>query len=1036
MTTRTPGKAGLLVCLFGYMVTTALGQTLSIVSGDNQTLTVGQNSSTPLVVTLCQKGQLASCGGLAATPIEFLVQNDEPWGSVCDSTFTSCSYASYVDIRPLGTSATVYLSAGQQAGSYTVTATDTLNNSSVTFHVINLAGPPWSLKACCGQNFQAVEGQQFPSINFTVLDQWGNPANTPNISVTLMVPSTEPSGNFAGSRTATIETAKGFGTVPAFTGDNTAGSYKLHASAGCFACTLDFTMTNVAPTITPVSVTVATNPSGLMFTADGQSYQAPHAFSWSPGSVHTLSASSPQTTASGTWTFSSWSSNVTNGSLTVGSSAETVTATFTQTAPVQYMLSATASPTSQGSLSVSPPASDGSYSNGTYAGHYNAGTVVQITATPDPGYVFLKFEGGISSTSNPVSVTMSSAIDTTAIFAPAIPTTIATNPPGLAISVDGLQYTAPQTFQWTQASQHTIGASSSQVGASGAREAFSNWSDGGTISHTITVGAAAATYTANFTRSVSPLTFSCGAAGSPQVGTSYSLTCTTSGGLSPYKFTVSAGTLPPGLNLTSSGAAATVGGSPTAPGTYNFTLNAADNSTPALTATQSISLTVAASSSVLSVSPAAGLMFTAYQGRSNPSPQNLSLASTEGTTFTVTNWPSWVQVSPSGGATPAILSVTANPTLLPLGLTSGSIAMTPANAQPLSVNVQINVTVFSIGAAGPINEAVAAGATKNDSLAVTTVDNGPASVQAAATTTSGGNWLKLAAATLSAPGALAYTIDATALSAGNYTGAITLSCAAANPCSPVPVTVNLTVTQSVPTVAITQVLNATGEAALISQNTWIEIKGTNLSQTTRTWQSSDFDPTTGLLPTQLDGVSATVNGKSAYVYYISPTQVNVLTPLDSALGTVDVQLENSLGTSAMATALMLPDSLGFFAFNSGKYAAATHVDGSLLGPTSLYPGQTTPAKAGETIVLYGNGFGQTNPPITAGLAVQQGVLPDNPTVTIGGIAANVIYAAVVSPGLYQFNVVVPAIAPPGDLPLLATYNGVSTQPGVIITVSQ
>jgi uncharacterized protein (TIGR03437 family) len=86
--------------------------------------------------------------------------------------------------------------------------------------------------------------------------------------------------------------------------------------------------------------------------------------------------------------------------------------------------------------------------------------------------------------------------------------------------------------------------------------------------------------------------------------------------------------------------------------------------------------------------------------------------------------------------------------------------------------------------------------------------------------------------------------------------------------------------------------------------------------------------------------------------------------------------------------------------------------------------------------LYGNGFGQTNPPITAGLAVQQGVLPDNPTVTIGGIAANVIYAAVVSPGLYQFNVVVPAIAPPGDLPLLATYNGVSTQPGVVIAVSQ
>jgi uncharacterized protein (TIGR03437 family) len=371
--------------------------------------------------------------------------------------------------------------------------------------------------------------------------------------------------------------------------------------------------------------------------------------------------------------------------------------------------------------------------------------------------------------------------------------------------------------------------------------------------------------------------------------------------------------------------------------------------------------------------------------------------------------------------------------------------MTPANAQPLSVNVQINVTDFSIGAAGPVNEAVAAGpvneavaagATKNDSLAVTTIDNGPASVQAAATTTSGGNWLKLAAATLSAPGALAYTIDATTLSAGNYTGAITLSCAAANPCSPVPVTVKLTVTQSVPTVAITQVLNATGEAALISQNTWIEIKGTNLAQSTRIWQASDFNPVTGLMPTQLDGVSATVDGKPAYVYYISPTQVNVLTPLDSALGPVAVELKNNIGTSVAFSVTMLPNSLGFFAFNSAQYAAATHVNGALLGPTTLYPGQSTPAAPGETIVLYGNGFGEVTPAINSGAAAQAGVLPSNPSITIGGVPATVLYAAAVSPGLYQFNVVVPPNAQTGDQALLATYNGVSTQSGVYITVGR
>jgi uncharacterized protein (TIGR03437 family) len=48
------------------------------------------------------------------------------------------------------------------------------------------------------------------------------------------------------------------------------------------------------------------------------------------------------------------------------------------------------------------------------------------------------------------------------------------------------------------------------------------------------------------------------------------------------------------------------------------------------------------------------------------------------------------------------------------------------------------------------------------------------------------------------------------------------------------------------------------------------------------WQGSDF--TNGQMPTQLDGVSVTVNGKPAYVYYISPTQVNILTPPDPMPG--------------------------------------------------------------------------------------------------------------------------------------------------------
>jgi uncharacterized protein (TIGR03437 family) len=75
------------------------------------------------------------------------------------------------------------------------------------------------------------------------------------------------------------------------------------------------------------------------------------------------------------------------------------------------------------------------------------------------------------------------------------------------------------------------------------------------------------------------------------------------------------------------------------------------------------------------------------------------------------------------------------------------------------------------------------------------------------------------------------------------------------------------VTATPPT--ITEVANAEGEAPTIAPNTWVLIKGSNLAKAgdSRIWQGSDF--VNGQMPTQLDGVSVTVNGKPAYVYYIS-----------------------------------------------------------------------------------------------------------------------------------------------------------------------
>jgi uncharacterized protein (TIGR03437 family) len=236
---------------------------------------------------------------------------------------------------------------------------------------------------------------------------------------------------------------------------------------------------------------------------------------------------------------------------------------------------------------------------------------------------------------------------------------------------------------------------------------------------------------------------------------------------------------------------------------------------------------------------------------------------------------------------------------------------------------------------------------------------------------------------------------------------------------------------------VSEVANAEGESPFIAPNTWVEIKGVDLAPAgdTRIWQGSDF--VGGQMPTQLDGVSATVNGKSAYVYYISPTQVNVLTPPDAMNGPVQVVVTNNGTMSGAFTAQAQPLSPSFFIYPDG-YVIGQHLNGSRLGSTaltSLYPGLSfTPAQPTELVVLYANGFGPSSVPVVSGSSAQSGILTTLPVIQIGGIPATVQSASLISPGFFQFNVYVPAKAPDGDNPITATYNGLTTQSGVLISV--
>ena len=75
---------------------------------------------------------------------------------------------------------------------------------------------------------------------------------------------------------------------------------------------------------------------------------------------------------------------------------------------------------------------------------------------------------------------------------------ISTNPPGLAIIVDGHRVTAPASFHWQSGSEHTLEVPSPQFDARGSRYLFGRWSDDGARSHTITATSDTTLYQASF----------------------------------------------------------------------------------------------------------------------------------------------------------------------------------------------------------------------------------------------------------------------------------------------------------------------------------------------------------------------------------------------------------------------------------------------------------------------------------------------------------------------------------------------------------
>ncbi len=237
-----------------------------------------------------------------------------------------------------------------------------------------------------------------------------------------------------------------------------------------------------------------------------------------------------------------------------------------------------------------------------------------------------------------------------------------------------------------------------------------------------------------------------------------------------------------------------------------------------------------------------------------------------------------------------------------------------------------------------------------------------------------------------------------------------------------------------PAISANGVVNGASFQPGVVPGSWVTIQGSNLASTTDTWANAIVN---GNLPTSLDGVSVSIGGQPAYIYYISPTQINAVAP-NVGTGSMQATVTNSGGTSAAANVDVSTVSPAFFLW-AGKYAVATRQDGSLAVKNGTFGSATIPAKPGDVLILWGTGFGPTSPAAPAGVQTPSDQIYStaNPvTVTLGGIPATV-YGAALSPGyagLYQVAIQVQPSAPSGDLPLVATINGAQSPQNVTLTV--
>jgi uncharacterized protein (TIGR03437 family) len=726
-----------------------------------------------------------------------------------------------------------------------------------------------------------------------------------------------------------------------------------------------------------VVVTVSTVPNGASFMVDNGLYYTAQSFVWAVGSRHALIVATtvqPYLGAPTVYTFQDWTwpggGSDPSAEIFVNASVGVTNyvANFDATNALTTVVSNVCGPIVCGGVPGTIQIG-GTATTGTVAVPF--GSTQVLTAVPNPGYAFVSWSPGANQVISGATdtATMIKPVTATANFTVAIPVTFATVPANMQLVVDTVPSTGSFTEWLAWGSSHLVSAVSSQRDVAGNYWVFLSWDDGGAINHVFTVPVTAdqVTLTATFV----PASVSTFLISPPNMG--LSLTVDGRNNYTVWSFAWAAGSI------------------------HTFSAPATQRD-------------------------GQGNLW-GFVGWSNggSAAQTLTVGTTGGT-YTA----NYQQLSQ--------LTVTSSLAGVPVTV-NGSSCATPCTVQQ-PVGTSVTVTA-------PASVPVGAGS-RQDLLNWSTGTTGTSVTLAApgkaTTLTANYHLMNQLALTVNPAGAATWSVQP-ASSDGFYSaGTVVNISLSAKPgyqfrnwsgdlngiapfgtlvmTQPRSVSALMASVPYLPTGAVENVVGVTPTSA-VAPGSAIAILGVNLT-------SSTLESAASPLPQTLGGVTVSVGSRLLPLYFVSPGQINAQLPADLPLGAATLVVTTEDGSQVTAKFTIAQDAPGLFTLESNDkpYALAFHKNGTLVT-------ETAPAQVGETLRLYGTGFGPTTPMRVEGLAVPNApsfVITDPVSVQVNG-ASFLSSSAYALPGGVSVDVVEFALTPPntpapGDFPLTVTVNKV------------